>query len=264
MMKRAGNLPAAEIVSTVTARLKEHVRLVVTAPPGAGKSTLLPITILEGLGEGRVLMLEPRRLAARQIAERIAWLLGEPVGHTAGYRVRFENKVSSYTRIEVLTEGILSRMLVDDPTMDGVSAVIFDEFHERSLNSDLALALCLETQRQLRPDLRIIIMSATIDTGAICRELDAPLVEGKGRMYPVEIIPVEPEAVENNAAEAVARAVRQAHREQEGDILAFLPGEADIRRCAELLGRRSRQHRSAPVVWNAAAGSTAQSHSSLP
>ena len=236
VMKRAGNLPAAEIVSTVNARLKEHVRLVVTAPPGAGKSTLLPITILEGLGEGRVLMLEPRRLAARQIAERIAWLLGEPVGRTAGYRVRFESKVSSATRMEVLTEGILTRMLVDDPTLDGVSAVIFDEFHERSLNSDLALALCLETQRQLRPDLRIIIMSATIDTGAICRELDAPFVEGKGRMYPVEIIPVEPEAVENNAAEAVARTVRLAHRDHEGDILAFLPGEADIRRCAELLG----------------------------
>ena len=236
VMRRAGSLPAAEIAATVSAQLREHARLVVTAPPGAGKSTLLPITILEGLGEGRVLMLEPRRLAARQIAERIAWLLGEPVGRTAGYRVRFESKVSSATRIEVLTEGILTRMLVDDPTLDGVSAVIFDEFHERSLNSDLALALCLETQRQLRPDLRIVIMSATIDTGVICRELDAPLVEGNGRMFPVEIISAEPEAVENNAAEAVARAVRRAHREQEGDILAFLPGEADIRRCAELLG----------------------------
>ena len=236
VMERAGGLPAAEIAATVSARLGEHARLVVTAPPGAGKSTLLPITILEGLGKGRVLMLEPRRLAARQIAERIAWLLGEPVGRTAGYRVRFESKVSSATRIEVLTEGILTRMLVDDPTLDGVSAVIFDEFHERSLNSDLALALSLETQRQLRPDLRIVIMSATIDTGAICRGLDAPLVEGKGRMFPVETISAEPEAVENNVSEAVARAVRQAHREQEGDILAFLPGEADIRCCAELLG----------------------------
>ncbi|MBO4917744.1 MAG: ATP-dependent helicase HrpB [Bacteroidales bacterium] len=224
------------MAGTVDALLAGHASLVVTAPPGAGKSTLLPITILEGLGEGRVLMLEPRRLAARQIAERMAWLLGEPVGHTAGYRIRFESKVSSATRIEVLTEGILTRMLVDDPTLDGVSAVIFDEFHERSLNSDLALALCRETQQQLRPDLRIVIMSATIDTGEICQEMDAPLVEGKGRMFPVQIIQEEPEATEANAAEAVARAVRRAHREQEGDILAFLPGEADIRRCAELLG----------------------------
>jgi len=236
VMERAGRLPAAEIAGTVDALLAEHASLVVTAPPGAGKSTLLPITILSALRQGRVLMLEPRRLAARQIAERMAWLLGEPAGRTAGYRIRFESKVSSATRIEVLTEGILTRMLVDDPTLDGVSAVIFDEFHERSLNSDLALALCRETQRQLRPDLRIIIMSATIDTEAVCRELDAPLVEGKGRMFPVKIITEEPEATEANAAEAVVRAVRQAHREQEGDILAFLPGEADIRRCAEMLG----------------------------
>ena len=164
VFRRAGKLPAAEIAGTVSARLAEHARLVVTAPPGAGKSTLLPITILEGLGQGKLLMLEPRRLAARQIAERMAWLLGEPVGRTAGYRVRFESKVSSSTRIKVLTEGILTRMLVDDPTLDGASAVIFDEFHERSLNSDLALALCRETQRQLRPDLRLVIMSATIDT----------------------------------------------------------------------------------------------------
>ncbi len=236
VMERAGKLPAAEIAGTVDTLLGEHACLVVTAPPGAGKSTLLPITILEGLGEGKVLMLEPRRLAARQIAERMAWLLGEPVGRTAGYRIRFESKVSSATRIEVLTEGILTRMLEEDPTLEGVSAVIFDEFHERSLNSDLALALTRETQRQLRPDLKTVIMSATIDTETICKELDAPLVEGKGRMFPVQILSEEPEATEANAAEAVARTVRKAHREQEGDILAFLPGEADIRRCAELLG----------------------------
>ena len=236
VMERAGSLPAAEIAGTVGTQLLEHACLVVTAPPGAGKSTLLPITILEALGTGKVLMLEPRRLAARQIAERIAWLLGEPVGRTAGYRVRFESKVSSNTRIEVLTEGILTRMLVDDATLDGVSAVIFDEFHERSLNSDLALALCRETQRQLRPDLRIVIMSATIDTEGICKELDAPCVEGKGRMFPVQVVSMQPEATAENAAEAVAHAVRQAHRGQEGDILAFLPGEADIRRCTELLG----------------------------
>ena len=236
VMERAGKLPAAEIAGTVGVLLGEHACLVVTAPPGAGKSTLLPITILERLREGKVLMLEPRRLAARQIAERMAWLLGEPVGRTSGYRIRFESKVSSSTRIEVLTEGILTRMIEEDPTLEGVSAVIFDEFHERSLNSDLALALTRETQSQLRPDLKIVIMSATIDTDTVCRELDAPLVEGKGKMFPVQIISEEPEATEANAAEAVARAVRKAHREQEGDILAFLPGEADIRRCADLLG----------------------------
>ena len=236
MMERAGKLPVAEIAGTVGALLGEHACLVVTAPPGAGKSTLLPITILEDLSEGKILMLEPRRLAARQIAERMAWLLGEPVGRTSGYRIRFESKVSSSTRIEVLTEGILTRMIEEDPTLEGVSAVIFDEFHERSLNSDLALALTRETQSQLRPDLKIVIMSATIDTDTVCRELDAPLVEGKGKMFPVQIISEEPEATEANAAEAVARAVRKAHREQEGDILAFLPGEADIRRCVDLLG----------------------------
>ena len=236
VMERAGKLPAAEIAGTVGTLLGEHACLVVTAPPGAGKSTLLPITILERLREGKVLMLEPRRLAARQIAERMAWLLGEPVGRTSGYRIRFESKVSSSTRIEVLTEGILTRMIEEDPTLEGVSAVIFDEFHERSLNSDLALALTRETQSQLRPDLKIVIMSATIDTDTVCRELDAPLVEGKGKMFPVQIISEEPEATEANAAEAVARAVRKAHREQEGDILAFLPGEADIRRCVDLLG----------------------------
>ena len=236
VMERAGNLPAAAIAGNVDTLLREHACLVVTAPPGAGKSTLLPITILEGLGEGRVLMLEPRRLAARQIAERMAWLLGEPVGRTAGYRVRFESKVSSATRIEVLTEGILTRMLEDDPTLDGVSAVIFDEFHERSLNCDLALALARETQRVVRPDLKTVIMSATIDTDAICKTLDAPVVEGKGRMYPVEVNYDTSEATADNAAETVARAIRQAHRTHEGDILAFLPGEADIRHCAELLG----------------------------
>ena len=236
VMERAGNLPAAELAGTVDALLAERASLVVTAPPGAGKSTLLPVTILNGLGEGKVLMLEPRRLAARQIAERMAWLLGEPVGRTAGYRVRFDSKVSSATRIEVLTEGILTRMLVEDPTLEGVSAVIFDEFHERSLNSDLALALARETQSLVRQDLKIIIMSATIDADAICRELDAPLVEGKGKMFPVSTLYRTPEASSENAAEAVAHVIREAHRDNQGDILAFLPGEADIRRCAELLG----------------------------
>lgn len=236
VLERAAGLPAAQMAGTVCEALRKSASLVVTAPPGAGKSTLLPIVILDSLKGGKVLMLEPRRLAARQIAERMAWLLGEPVGRTAGYRVRFESKVSSATRIEVLTEGILTRMIEDDPTLEGVSAVIFDEFHERSLNCDLALALVRETTSIVRPDLKTVIMSATIDTDAICAELDAPKIEGEGRMFPVELVSVQPEATPDNVAQAVARTVRQAHGEREGDILAFLPGEADIRRCAELLG----------------------------
>ena len=182
-------------------------------------------------------MLEPRRVAARQIAERMAWLLGEPVGETVGYRVRFESRVSSRTRIEVLTEGILSRMLIDDPSLDGVSAVIFDEFHERSLQSDEALALTLQAQVLLREDLRVVLMSATIDTSALSKILDAPVVESEGKMFPVDIRRSQKEADPSNVADLVAHVIREAHREEAGDILAFLPGEAEIRRCAELLGQ---------------------------
>ncbi len=235
-------LPAAAIAATVNARLQEHNSLVVTAPPGAGKSTLLPLTILGGLADGgRILMLEPRRLAARQIAERMSDMIGEPTGKTVGYRVRFESKVSRETRIEVLTEGILTRVLVDDPTLEGVSVVIFDEFHERSLASDVALALTREAQRIIRPDLRIVIMSATIDATSICQTLDAPLVESEGRMFPVETIHVNPTPTSTNSpveacASMVSHIIREAHQAHEGDLLAFLPGEAEIRRCAEMLG----------------------------
>ena len=210
--------------------------MVVTAPPGAGKSTLLPLTVLDAFPEGKVLMLEPRRIAARQIAERMAWMLGEPVGRTVGYRMRFEHCASAGTRVEVLTEGVLVRRLVDDPGLEGVSVVIFDEFHERSLTTDVALALTREARQVLRPDLKLLLMSATIDADSLCRELDAPLVESRGKMFPVEVVRGREEAKPGNAAELVARTVRLAHRDQEGDILAFLPGEADIRRCAELLG----------------------------
>ena len=215
--------------------LAANPRLIVTAPPGAGKSTVLPLTMLEAFPQGRILMLEPRRVAARQIAERMAWLLGEPVGGTVGYRIRFESKISSRTRIEVLTEGILTRMLIDDPSLDGVAAVIFDEFHERSLQSDEALALTLQAQTLLRDDLRVVLMSATIDTSALSKALDAPVVESEGKMYPVDIRRSDREADASNVADLVAHYIRQAHREETGDILAFLPGEAEIRRCAELL-----------------------------
>ena len=224
-----------EIAGAVNAALAENACLVVTAPPGAGKSTVLPLTILEGLPSGKILILEPRRLAARQIAERMAALLGEPVGRTVGYRIRFERRVSAATRIEVLTEGILTRMLVDDPALEGVGVVIFDEYHERSLQSDVALALTREAQQLLRPDLRIVLMSATIDTDALCAALGAPLLESKGRMFPVDVRHTPEEATEMDVAERVAHWVRRALRDHEGDILAFLPGEAEIRRCAEML-----------------------------
>lgn len=235
-------LPAAGIAEAVVKRLETSPCLVVTAPPGAGKSTLLPLALLgcmpgiAGIAHNeKIIMLEPRRVAARQIASRMAWLLGENVGKTVGYRTRFDTKVSRDTRIEVLTEGILTRMISEDPTLDGISAVIFDEFHERSLNTDLALALTRESFRTIRPDLRIVIMSATIDSSAICTALDAPLVESEGRTFPVEICNSEQDTDEENCARDVAKAVLKYHREQEGSILAFLPGESEIRAAAEML-----------------------------
>ncbi|MBP5219429.1 MAG: DEAD/DEAH box helicase, partial [Bacteroidaceae bacterium] len=179
-IKYADNLPAMQIAGKVNEILKTDSRVVITAPPGAGKSTVLPLTIMQGLpDDGKILMLEPRRLAARQIAGRMSQMIGEPVGKTVGYRVRFDNKVSESTRIEVLTESILTRMIVADSTLEGVSAIIFDEFHERNLASDIALALSLEAQQIIRPDLKIIIMSATIDAEGISRTLGAPIVESE-------------------------------------------------------------------------------------
>ena len=228
-------LPAFDIADEVNRVLAQGNRLIVTAPPGAGKSTILPLTISKAFPEGKILMLEPRRVAARQVAERMAWLLGEPVGKTVGYRVRLESKVSGETRIEVLTEGILTRMLIDDPALEGVGVVIFDEFHERSLQSDEALALTRQAQALLRDDLRIVLMSATLDTAFLSAALQAPVVESEGKMYPVEIRRGK-EADAATVAELVAHTVREAHGRESGDILAFLPGEGEIKRCAELLG----------------------------
>ena len=232
------SLPASQIAVGVNEALHTNSSLVVTAPPGAGKSTLLPLTILSSLGEGeKILMLEPRRLAARQIAERMAQMLGEQVGETIGYRVRFESRVSKRTRIEVLTEGILTRMIVDDATLDGVSVVIFDEFHERSINSDLALALTRQAQQIIRPDLKVVIMSATIDTSNICAALQAPLIESEGRMFPVELHYADEDTDPRDIAAAAASTTIEAYKKYEGDILVFLPGQAEIERCYELLSK---------------------------
>ena len=231
--EKISHLPAYSIAEEVNKALGNYSSVVITAPPGAGKSTVLPLTILEGM-KGKGIVLEPRRLAARQIAERMASLLDENVGETVGYRMRFETKVSPRTRLEVITEGILTRMLVSDPTLDGVNFVIFDEFHERSLASDTALALVREAQNLIRPDLKIIIMSATIDASSICTVLGAKLIESEGRMFPVSPIYVAPER-DFPTTDEVARLIIRAQREQEGDILVFLPGEAEIRRVAEAL-----------------------------
>ena len=232
------SLPASQIAVGVNEALHTNSSLVVTAPPGAGKSTLLPLTILSSLGEGeKILMLEPRRLAARQIAERMAQMLGEQVGETVGYRVRFESRVSKRTRIEVLTEGILTRMIVDDATLDGVSVVIFDEFHERSINSDLALALTRQAQQIIRPDLKIVIMSATIDASNICAALQAPLIVSEDSMFPVVLLYADKKNKQRDIAAAAASTTIEAYKKYEGDILVFLPGQAEIERCYELLSK---------------------------
>lgn len=227
-------LPVSAIAAEVNASLKVTPRLVVTAPPGSGKSTLLPLTILEDLPLGKLVMLEPRRAAARQIAMRMAQMLGEKPGETVGYRMRFESKVSAATRIEVVTEGVMERMLIDDPTLDGVAVVIFDEFHERSLTADLTLALTREAQNVLRPDLGIVVMSATMDTEALCRALDAPLIEAQGKLYDVSVVNGD-DADISDCVPAVVSVVRKAYREQPGNILVFLPGAGEIAACADAL-----------------------------
>lgn len=229
-------LPVVEIIPEVQKSLKDHSTLIVGAPPGAGKSTLLPLALFEEdfLQGKKVIMLEPRRLAARSIAMRMAELLGEEVGQTVGYRIRFENRVSKETRIEVVTEGVLTRMLQSDNALEQFGLVIFDEFHERNLQADLALALCREAQQVLRPDLRLMIMSATLNIPQLQALLNAPVIESKGRQYPVEIIHTT-DADEYLLPELVAQTIARALKDYEGDVLAFLPGEGEIRKCEEIL-----------------------------
>ncbi|MDD6227898.1 MAG: ATP-dependent helicase HrpB [Bacteroidales bacterium] len=233
-IKHFDTLPAGKIAEEVNRELRSHGRLVITAPPGSGKSTLLPLTILQDIPEGKIVMLEPRRAAARQIAMRMADEIGERIGATVGYRMRFESKVSETTRLEVVTEGILERLLIADPTLEGISAVIFDEFHERSLTSDLTLALTLQAQNLIRDDLKIIIMSATMNSEEICNRLGAALVTAEGRMFDVEVR-YGGDTDPRECVQTAVSAVRRAWREQEGNILVFLPGYSDIARCVESL-----------------------------
>lgn len=233
-------LPIDAALPDLLAAVKTHGRAVLQAPPGAGKTTRVPLALLDaGLIQGRILMLEPRRLAARAAAERMAETIGEPVGERVGYRIRGEAKVCKATRIEVVTEGILTRMIQSDPELSSIGAVIFDEFHERSLNADLGLALCLEIAGALRDDLCLIVMSATLDAGPVAELMDnAPVVTSQGRSFPVETRwldkPLGPRA---RIAEACAELVTRAVRETDGGVLVFLPGEGEIRRCQALLDK---------------------------
>ena len=230
-------LPIDPLLPAVAEALAAHTALVLEAPPGAGKTTRVPLTLLDApwLAGQSIVMLEPRRLAARAAASRMAHTLGEKPGERVGYRVRLDSKVSPRTRIEVITEGILARRLQDDPGLEGVGLVIFDEFHERSLDADLGLALCLEAQRALRPDLRLMAMSATLDGAAVAKLLNAPVLRSEGRAFPVETRYLDAPAP-NRFPMAMAQAVNKALAETDGDLLAFLPGEREIHAVLRQLG----------------------------
>jgi ATP-dependent helicase HrpB len=226
------DLPIQAILSDLHCLLNTNRSALLTAPPGAGKTTVVPLPLLnEAWLQGpRIIMLEPRRLAARAAAHRMSSMLGEAVGETIGYRIRFETKVSTKTRIEVVTEGILTRLLQHDPSLSGYGLVIFDEFHERSLHADLGLALTLEAQRALRNDLRILVMSATLDCVAVSKLLgDAPVISCEGRLFPVDTHYMD-RPLSMPVDQAVAQMIKRALAEETGSMLVFLPGMAEIRR----------------------------------
>jgi ATP-dependent helicase HrpB len=233
-------LPIDAVLDDLARTLVGSNAAVLVAPPGAGKTTRVPLALLDApwLGTKKIIMLEPRRIAARASAERMAKTLGEAVGQTVGYRVRFGSKVSRATRIEVVTEGIFSRQILDDPELSGVAAVLFDEFHERSLDADLGLALARDAQTGLREDLRILVMSATLDGARVAKLLgDAPVIASEGRAFPVETRYLGRRAdapLERQMADAIATALRA----DPGSVLAFLPGAAEIRRTQNFLGER--------------------------
>ncbi|MCT4611281.1 MAG: ATP-dependent helicase HrpB [Pelagimonas sp.] len=233
-------LPIEHVLPALLNALKDSGRAVLQAPPGAGKTTRVPLALLQaGLTDGKIIMLEPRRLAARAAAQRLAETLGETPGQTVGYRIRGESKTSKATRIEVVTEGILTRMIQSDPELNGVGAVLFDEFHERSLNADLGLALCLEIAGALREDLILLAMSATLDAQPVADLMEAPIVTSEGRSFPVDTVWLDrPLPKRQRSEEAMCDLILKAIAETDGGVLAFLPGEGEIRRVeAALKGR---------------------------
>lgn len=233
---RSTGTPVTDIIPEVCVALQQAKNVVISAPPGAGKSTVLPLALINQpwLNNKKIVLLEPRRLAAASVAQRMASLLGEAVGQTVGYRVRFENKVSAQTRLEVVTEGILTRMLQSDNALEEVGLVIFDEFHERSIHADLGLALCAEVRSVLRPDMRIMVMSATLETEALGTLLQATIIKSEGRTFPVEMIYTGEQDLAR-LIDLTCNTIYRALSEQKGDILVFLPGEAEISRCVERL-----------------------------
>ncbi|MEO9477132.1 MAG: ATP-dependent helicase HrpB [Cyclobacteriaceae bacterium] len=235
------DLPITEVIDKVKTNLNQDNTLIVNAPPGAGKSTLLPLALLDEpwLKGQKILMLEPRRLAARSIATRMSELIENQVGKAVGYRVRFDNKVSEETKIEVLTEGILTRMIHSDNELQGIGLVVFDEFHERSIHADVALALCREAQQVLRPDLKIMVMSATLDMPQLTSLLKCPSVISQGRQHPVEVNYTGDQDM-MLLPEMAARTIIQATKKHDGDVLAFFPGEGEIRKCEEILRKEAR------------------------
>ena len=240
-------LPICELLPDISNALNTTPSggIIITAPPGSGKTTVVPLALLSEpfLAGKQILLLEPRRMAARLAARRMATTLGEEVGGTVGYQLRMEHRASKHTRIMVLTEGVLSRMIIDDPELANVGVIIFDEFHERSIHADFGLALALEVLRSIRPDLRIIIMSATLDVSPIAKHLGegTPCLEAQGMLFPVQTKYL-PMPRELRFSEAVAKGIRVAVAEQSGSILAFLPGEGEIKATAELLAEFCENH----------------------
>ena len=232
------DLPVLEALSAVAAALRDGTSAILVAPPGAGKTTLIPLMLLDEawLAGQKIVMLEPRRLATRAAAQRMASLLGERVGDTVGYQTRDERHIGPRTRVEVVTEGVLTRRLQHDPTLDGCGLVIFDEVHERNLPTDVGLALALDAREEVRPDLRILAMSATPDTKGLLAVLgaDTPVAHSDGRLHPVEMV-WAPMGKQDRVQEAMAALVQRAVREQTGDVLVFLPGIGEIRRVQSLL-----------------------------
>lgn len=242
MMRFDAPLPIDAVLGDIAATLAQSNKAVLVAPPGAGKTTRVPLALLDAdwMQGGKIVVLEPRRLAARAAAERMAGTLGEEVGGIVGLRVRLGSKISKRTRIEIVTEGVFARIILDDPSLEGIAAVLFDEFHERSLDADLGLALALDAQAGLREDLRILVMSATLDGARVSKLMDAaPVIESEGRAFPVETRHVSRDSrarIEDDVAKIVMSALAQ----ETGSILVFLPGQGEITRLADMLRERVR------------------------